>query len=788
MQDLFDETQPAAPGLEYMTVEKLLLLVGDEDRGCKHEALDRLMAMGLEMNFPVFEQAIRDDDHADMRNGAMEVITRFGSQAVPKLIALLRDKNEEVRNFTTIMLGEIGSRDAVRPLIQALRDTDMNVRHGAAEALGKICDRSALVPLLELLKEDFWAQYPAVAAIAAMKDNRAVPHLLKLLGNDLLAGAVIDALGEIGDPRALNSLGSILENSDPTITGKIVQAIVKIYRTIEDDCRYRNSLITRREGVLNDNLFNRNSVEKIKGLLNAEGDPLTVKAAVTLLGWLGETAALSDFFLLLDDDDYHEPVEGAILAMGNEAVPLLTDALHHPSPNVRAVSARSLRWLDEGSRLEKFIQLLSDKTGKVQIAVLEALKGVTVTSIIPRLFELLEDDNQEVSIRSAEVLGLYPYVELQEFLKEMISSPDAARRRRAAALIGIMSQEIPPDVFGILIKDTDPLVRKEAIKGVGLHKFTKAFPSLRSALIDVDTRVREEAVTACAEFGDEAPLQEIVTLLGSGGESLDCAIIRAIGRIGSEEAGAALVGYLQKAGISRCVEFALIDALGMIGYRSAVPLIISTYLNHVDADIRRRAVQVLGEIADPGCQHAVEHACGDPHWSVRIASLESLVKIGGKKSLSVLLEAMKDPDQMVRKNALLLLGDLREFKAISSLTVFLIDPEMGKYAFEALLKFGRTALPWLHRIMKGDYQLEVRERVIDLVGKIGDMKSVATLMDILDDPHPSIRLAAIDSLIFCFDSVPLKKLTHVMRSDSDDEVRKKALLALQILTMEQFFP
>ena len=53
----------------------------------------------------------------------MEVITRFGSQAVPKLIALLRDNNEEVRNFTTIMLGEIGSREAVGPLIRTLCGT-----------------------------------------------------------------------------------------------------------------------------------------------------------------------------------------------------------------------------------------------------------------------------------------------------------------------------------------------------------------------------------------------------------------------------------------------------------------------------------------------------------------------------------------------------------------------------------------------------------------------------------------------------------------------------------------
>ena len=190
MSKQLDIPRPSAPGLECMTVEQLLLLVGDEDLGCKPAALERLLALGLATNMPIYERAIRDDEHADLRNGAMEVMIRFGREAVPKLLELLRDDNEEIRNFSTIMLGEIGSREAIVPLIQTLRDTDVNVRHGAAEALGKIGDRAALVPLLELLKEDFWQQYPAIAAIAATKDNRAVPHLLKLLGNDLLAEAV----------------------------------------------------------------------------------------------------------------------------------------------------------------------------------------------------------------------------------------------------------------------------------------------------------------------------------------------------------------------------------------------------------------------------------------------------------------------------------------------------------------------------------------------------------------------------------------------------------------------
>lgn len=775
---------PASATLASMTVAELLPLVADAEKGCKNEAMNRLLEMDLETTLPIFEQALRDDSHADLRNGAMEVITRFGRQAVPKLLTLLRDNNEEIRNFSTVMLGEIGSREAVVPLIQALRDTDSNVRHGAAEALGKINDRAALVPLLELLHEDFWTQYPAVSAIGAMKDVRAVPHLVKLLGNDLLDGAVIDALGEIGDPRALKFLGNMLDHSDLAKSGKIIQAIVKIYRSMEDDCRYRNCMLP---GSIKEIISHGNGREKLGGILKAGGDPSILKAAVSLLGWLGEAAAIPDFIILLEDDDYLESVEGAILAIGKDAVPALAEALHHPCVNARIVAVRSLRWLGGEKELDLVVQLLSGSNEKVLVEVLASLKGIVIDGIVPRLFELLEDHNEAVSTMSAEVLGYYPYGDQQDSLRKMISSPDAASRRHAAVLIGSLRQSVPADALGILINDIDSLVRKEAIRAAGKRKTRKVFPLLQAALSDTDAWVKEEAISAVAEFGKDVPIQTMINLLGTASESLDYAVIKAAGKIGSKEAGAALLAFLRNGEISRCVEFALIDALGRIGYSPAVTLLKDRYLSHDDADLRRRAVQVLGDIAAPDSCDTVESVCRDPHWSVRIAALEALVKISGSRSLPVLLDAVNDPDSMVRKNALLLLGDLRDINAISSISGLLTEPELGKHAFEALLKFGRTALPWLHRIMKGDYQLEVRERVIELIGKIGDRKSIEPLLEMLDEANPSIRLAVIDSLVFCLDSVPFKKLVHAMKSDNNDAVRKKARLALHTLFMETSF-
>jgi HEAT repeat protein len=182
------------PGI---TIEELLLMIGNKDKGFKSEAMEMLIGIGLDTAYPILERSVRDDDNADTRNGAMEALVAFGIQAVPKLIRLLEDENEEVRNFSTVMLGNIGRQEAVAPLIRALKDPDANVRHGAAEALGRIGSHGALGPLIELLEEDFWEQYAAITALGEMGDKRAVTYLLKLADDELLQEPVNEALAKI---------------------------------------------------------------------------------------------------------------------------------------------------------------------------------------------------------------------------------------------------------------------------------------------------------------------------------------------------------------------------------------------------------------------------------------------------------------------------------------------------------------------------------------------------------------------------------------------------------------
>lgn len=786
MTNTFDGIAAPHSPLAGKSVNELLLYVADDDRGYRAEATSNLLSMGISAIYSVLERGVREESNADFRNGAMDMLVAFGRESVPYLIKLLRDANEEVRNFACVMLGDIGSREAVSPLIRALSDKDANVGHSAAEALGKIGDRSALFPLIELLRDDFWVQYSAIAAIGAMRDYRAVPHLLQLLDNELLSGAVIDALGQIGDPRALHPLGMMLPSLDSRVAGQAATSMMEIYRAANESLSFKNSLAEYHQPEHLKKVLSREGVEKLRHLLQTGNDKGVLEAVVMLLGWYGDVSAIDEFFIILQDESFMGTVEAAILSMGRKALPILVDALDADNDNVKIVALRSLRYMGSFDSKERIAAFLLSGNDDLQLEAVETARSCPEEIYRPILFELVKSGPVSVACKAAEALGCYPFPAVKDFISLLAASDRAETRMRGAMLLCQVREEGEAQLLDTFMHDADSEVREIAMKAAGIQEAAVAVPKLGAALHDPDSSVRVAAVMAIAEFRTPLLVDDILSILGSGDESLDFAVIKALGMMGASGAESPLVEFLEKGCSSRRIEYALLATLGRISASSASLIIRSRYLGSPDPDIRRLAVETLGQLGDTKSIQAVESALKDGHWSVRVAVLHVLGRLGGVREIPLILDSIHDPDNMVRKHAILALGESRSVSAIPALVQQLADMEMSRHAFTSLLKFGRQVLPWLHRHMFKSYTLDIRVRLVDLIGKIGDRKSVEPLMELLDDPSPVIRLAAIDSLAFCFDGLLLKKLTALKRHDAEGEVRERADLALRTFSMEKY--
>ena len=170
----------------------------------------------------------------------IEALTKIrpdAAEAVPALVAALKDPNKDTRQSAAYMLGEIGpdALGAVPALAAALEDRHEDVRESAAYALGKMGPAAAeAVPILiGALKGKIvrWGVPYALGKIGPAA-AQAVPALAAALKDEdvhIRWGAAI-ALGEIGPDaaEAVPALVAALKDHDGDVRQRAAYALERI--------------------------------------------------------------------------------------------------------------------------------------------------------------------------------------------------------------------------------------------------------------------------------------------------------------------------------------------------------------------------------------------------------------------------------------------------------------------------------------------------------------------------------------------------------------------------------
>lgn len=115
----------------------------------------------------------------------------------------------------------------VEGLIKVLDNEDEELRHEAVDALGNLGDIRAVEPLIELLKDDkSWYLSNVIDALGSLKDPRAVQPLIEIMSIEHVRGNAAQALGEIGDNRAIVPLISYIGLSADTYDLEDIQEVL----------------------------------------------------------------------------------------------------------------------------------------------------------------------------------------------------------------------------------------------------------------------------------------------------------------------------------------------------------------------------------------------------------------------------------------------------------------------------------------------------------------------------------------------------------------------------------
>jgi HEAT repeat protein/tetratricopeptide (TPR) repeat protein len=206
--------------------------------------------------------------------------------------------------------------------------------------------------------------------------ERNIKELLK--SNVIGRIEAAEALGEIGDSRAIWSLSVAFKDRDIGVRIAVVEALGKIGEPALD----RLTIIFQ----------------------SSHGRVLEV--VIEVLGKIGEPA-IKPLLLLLNNDARSRPITSvkAFVKIGQPAVIPLINNLKHRIPKGRWGSAKSLGEIGDPRAVEPLIQALNDSNIGVRIAVVEALGKIGSPRAIVPLIDAIRDEVYQVRVSVVEALG-----------------------------------------------------------------------------------------------------------------------------------------------------------------------------------------------------------------------------------------------------------------------------------------------------------------------------------------------------------------------------------------------
>jgi HEAT repeat protein len=556
--------------------------------------------------------SLRSDD-APVRNIAMDILRALGKNDMPALQELMRDEEPDIRIFAAVILGSTGSASAVAPLCHALlNDPEVNVRYQAAVSLGQLAFPEAAPCLNSALNDEEWVQFSVIEALIKIKDASSIGAMVQALGkaSELVSSVMVDALGEMGNIKAVPQLIKRLDDAPIPLCNKIVRAVLNIM------------------GERSLSLLGGKECRRLAGYLPSaleDDDPDIQDSAVRGFAALDGNGATTYILRHVDRLDPERDAERAALAsaalvhLGRN--PELDAAVHSPDEHTATTALGVMLTVDEKAAVSMMIETFPGRgrdMKRVMIMELAARAGREHQDFFLRL---LEDADDGILLRGIlHFLGKKgdPALALDKILPFLEHAYDDVKEAALEACIAIHTPEVE-EIFRGLTASTDPVQRMIGVYGLGFFPVEHSALVLSDALNDPSSDVRKVAVEAFGKNVDEHP--EYLELLEN--------------KLHDE---------------SRDVRLAVYDRLGSCGDPRFYTYLIQG-LDDQDPWVRVRCAERLGE---KKAMQAVEPLVGmlaDGNTLIVVKAVSVLGTLGGETAFRALLPMLDHPDPDVRSTA-----------------------------------------------------------------------------------------------------------------------------------------
>lgn len=404
---------------------------------------------------------------------------------------------------------------------------------------------------------------------------------------------------------------------------------------------------------------------------------------------------------------------------------LLASVAHDPDAAVGTAAVRGLVHLGDAAGLEVALAWVREGSTADRLAALELLRlAPSFEEPVRRSVErALVDPDPQTRLAALELLEQRGVGPSWTALAELLDDATPAVRARAARALGAGGRGARHGVEVTLLllprlEDSDRHVVREAIHAFVALGRPEAGPALLRFLEEGPVELCEEVPAALAEIGFTAAVETLRAYAGqrSTGPVASHAL-RALGRIDSAEARAALLDLLNAQATTPDLEEALTDAaprlapqlierlrdpvaaetaagaLARRGVREAIPALLA--LLRRGGGMTQPAIEALGALRATEAVVDLVLLARDRSINVRRAALEALADIGDPRAAVAIPPALRDPSARIRASAIALAMSLRASSSLGVLRERLRDesPGVRDLAAEALASMGSIPGP-----------------------------------------------------------------------------------------------
>jgi HEAT repeat protein len=520
----------------------------------------------------------------------------------------------------------------------------------------------------------------------------------------VIGGAVVIALGEIGDQRSAHILRSAFQSASVDKRILICQALVKL-----DDRRSARFLL---EASRHD----RSPDVKLAASL----------ALNDIFNAIGEDSLVAT---LERDHSGRSTAEALVLAHSGSAKALATveEWLHIPLPGIGEYNLiRALADLEQPIAVRLLSSVTKDTACRLRPEAYYALSLADSTGGSTWLSQVLADPDPRV--REA-AMGTFANGQDSATTALLVAAVrDSTPAVRAKAISFLRSRPGVRDVVIAALDDTSAQVRGTAVRCLSFDTSAAATATLSSALKDRDPMIREAVLG-----GSEWPvrrrfgLSRLTAGLADSSRKVRLAAIDALRRRGDTAGVIPLTRVLVDT--SRTVRLHAIAALGRLDDPRATPALIRM-VHDPNPETRTGAVWALGRTGGPGAAEAVLRVLcegvGDEQWwaAARLGRLQY------GPAVTPLIDLLGDSYSRVRQVAAWALGRIGDTSAADALgrTIRGRDSPSEDVVAQALIQLGEPGILVLARLLR-DSSSSVRRVAARAVGSAKLPSADSILLD-----------------------------------------------------------